>query len=473
MEILPESSPPRRDRESLIAFLQYCQGKAKERQQTQYASISLRVGHISPLAVLQSIFEPQASHFYIENPSDSEAIAGAEAIWMKSFSGESRFEETQKAIDEVLENLISIGDLDHRLAGPKFFFFHTFQDDPEEGSNFAPGTVFLPRWQVTAQGSDYFAIANLPITEDSPLEFMVDKVLAAHGKFKLFDYSKPLEADLTECSITTQEEVGTKSFEGNVEEALGFIAAGELDKLVISRAIDFELTKEAAPLDWLNQLREKYRECYSFSVSNEQSESFIGLTPELLLRVEGSRLQTEALAGSAPRGTSAGEDAQFAAKLLSSEKDLREHQFVAESIRRRLSEMGIEASLDSRTSLRVLPNVQHLCCRIEAQLEAKAHFWQILRTLHPTPAVGGTPKEKVLPTISELEDHPRGLYSGTLGWISPNGNGQAVVAIRSGLVKGKKVRLYAGAGIVEGSQPELEKRETDLKLKVLLEALGG
>ena len=473
MEIIPESYPPRRDRESLIAFLQYCQGKAIEKGQTQFASICLQVGHISPLAVLQSIFEENASHFYMENPSDSEAIAGAEAIWTKSFSGETRFEETQKAIEEVQENLICIGDLYHPLAGPKFFFFHTFQDDPEEGSNFAPGTVFLPRWQVTAQGSDYFAIANLPISEDSPLESMVDKILAAHGKFEIFDYSQPLEADFTECTITAKHEVGEKSFEENVVQALELIEKGELDKLVISRAIDFELSKEAAPLDWLNQLREKYRECFSFSVSNEGSESFIGLTPELLLRIEGSHLQTEALAGSAPRGTTAGEDARFAAKLLSSEKDLREHQFVAESIRRRLSEMDIEANLVSRTSLRVLPNVQHLCRRIEAELETNANFWKILRTLHPTPAVGGTPKKKVQPAISELEDHPRGLYSGTLGWVSPNGNGQAVVAIRSGLVKGKKVRLYAGAGIVKGSQPDLEKRETDLKLKVLLEALGG
>ena len=471
MEILPESSPPRRDRASLIAFLQYCQGKAKELQQTQYASISLRVGHISPLAVLQSIFEKDAAHFYMENPADSEAIAGAEAVWAKTFSSESRFEETQKAINHVLDNMICIGDLGHRMAGPKFFFFHTFQDEAEESSNFAPGTVFLPMWQVSSQGSDYFAVANLPITEESPIEFLVEKILAAHGKFELFDYSQPQDAEFPEFKILDQKPVGEKKFEDNVSAALQYIRDGELDKLVLSRAIDFTLSEEAAPLDWLNRLREKYRECFSFSVSNGEGESFIGLTPELLLKIEKNHLQTEALAGSAPRGTSAGEDAHFASQLLSSEKDLREHQFVAESIQRRLADMGIEATLDSRTSLRVLPNVQHLCCRIEAESEKGFNFWEILRTLHPTPAVGGTPKEKVLPTISELEDHPRGLYSGTLGWADPSGEGQAVVAIRSGLVKGKQVRLYAGAGIVEGSQPELEKRETDLKLKVLLEAL--
>ena len=471
MEIIPESQPPRRDRESLVKFLKYCQVRAGERGQTQYASISLRIGHISPLAVLQSIFEPKAAHFYMENPANSEAIAGAEAVWLKTFSGPSRFSEAQEAMDAVLANTICIGDLDHRMAGPKFYFFHTFQDDPEPGSNFAPGTVFLPRWQVSAQGNDYFAVANLPIDESSPIELLAEKVLAAHGKFQVFDYSQPTRSELPPIEILEQTDVGHQDFEENVNQALARIRKGDFEKLVLSRAIDFKLSAEAAPLDWLNRLREKYRECYSFSVSDGHGESFIGLTPELLLRIEGNQLQTEALAGSAPRGTTAGEDAKFAAELLSSDKDLREHQFVAQSIQRRLADLGIVAEGESRPALRVLPNVQHLFLRIAASLSSEPYFWKTLRALHPTPAVGGTPREKVLPTIAELEGYPRGLYAGTLGWAAPDGEGQAVVAIRSGLVQGDQVRLYAGAGIVEGSQPDLEKRETDLKLKVLLEAL--
>ncbi|MBT7854548.1 MAG: isochorismate synthase, partial [Opitutae bacterium] len=102
MEIIPESSPPQRDRESLVRFLEYCRRRAIELGRPQYASISLRVKHISPLAVLQSIFEPDASHFYLEKPGDGEAVAGAEAVWEQVFSGPSRFTDAQEATQAVL-----------------------------------------------------------------------------------------------------------------------------------------------------------------------------------------------------------------------------------------------------------------------------------------------------------------------------------------------------------------------------------
>ena len=131
MEVLPESSPLRRDEESLVRFLEHCQSRAIERGRPQFASISLRVKHISPLAVLQSISEPSSVHFYMERPAEGEAIAGAEEAWREEFAGSSRFVDAQSAIDDVTRNIICIGDLDHRLAGPLFFFYYTFADEPE------------------------------------------------------------------------------------------------------------------------------------------------------------------------------------------------------------------------------------------------------------------------------------------------------------------------------------------------------
>ena len=471
MEIYPESSPPRRDRESLVQFLEYCQRRSVESGRTQFASVSLRVKHISPLAVLQSIIDPRAAHFYMEQPSGGEAVAGAESVWQKESTGSSRFADAQSAIDTVLADTICIGDLGHGLAGPHFFFFYTFADEPEPDSPFPPGTVFLPRWQVAGSGGEYFAVANLPISPEAPLTLLAEKVLAAHAKFQAFEYSDTLQPGPLQVSILESAELGEGSYQDRVSKALEKIRAGKFHKLVLSRALDFTLSSEPDPLNWLNQLREKYRECFSFSVSRGSGESFVGLTPELLMRTEGTMFQTEALAGSAPRGGSAGEDARHAAELLASGKDLHEHRFVAEAIVRRLAEVGVDAEVPQRPGLRALPNVQHLLSRIEGRLPEGAAFWQLLRALHPTPAVGGTPKDAVLDAIAELEEHPRGLYAGTLGWVGPDGAGQAVVAIRSALVRGREVRLYAGAGIVDGSVPEMEKRETDLKLQVLLEAL--
>ena len=472
MEVLPESSPPRRDEESLVRFLEHCQSRAIERGRPQFASISLRVKHISPLAVLQSISEPSSVHFYMERPAEGEAIAGAEEAWREEFAGSSRFVDAQSAIDDVTRNTICIGDLDHRLAGPRFFFYYTFADEPETGSSFPPGTVFLPRWQVVGSAGDYFAVANLPVAHDAPVKTLAQKVFAAHSKFQGFDYPEPPQKESQPVSVISSVELGERSFEERVSSALDRIQAGEFKKLVISRALDFTTSGTPDPLCWLNRLREKYRECYSFSVSNGGGESFVGLTPEILITTNGDQLQTEALAGSAPRGKTAGEDARFASELLSSNKDLHEHALVADSIVRRLIEFGVDAEMDARPGLRVLPNVQHLLTGIRGKITTKSSFWKLLETLHPTPAVGGTPVAGVLSAINELEDHPRGLYAGTLGWVGPTGDGHAVVAIRSALVSSLRVRIFAGAGIVNGSVPESEKLETDLKLQVLLEALG-
>ena len=181
---------------------------------------------------------------------------------------------------------------------------------------------------------------------------------------------------------------------------------------------------------------------------------------------------TEAIAGSAPRGATAGEDAKFARDLLESEKDLHEHACVRDSILRRLKSVGVSGGrAESAPRLLPLANVQHLRTAIEAEVGDEVHLLDILQEMHPTPAVGGTPREAAVPRITDLEQIDRGLYSGVVGWFNHLNEGEMVVGIRSALIEGADACLYAGAGIVEGSTPDKETRETELKLRALLEAL--
>jgi menaquinone-specific isochorismate synthase len=227
------------------------------------------------------------------------------------------------------------------------------------------------------------------------------------------------------------------------------------------------------PLRLLNGLRERFPECYSFSVANGCGQSFIGASPERLVRVSKGVLETEALAGSARRGASASEDAALGAALLSSEKDLREQRHVLDSIVRRLAPLGLTLTFPEAPSLRKLANVQHLHTPVSATLPAGVHLLDALARLHPTPAVGGSPREEAVARIRDLEGFPRGLYAGAIGWMNSRGGGEFLVGIRSALVDGNTARLYAGAGIVAGSDPEKEFAETELKFRAMREALLG
>jgi menaquinone-specific isochorismate synthase len=227
------------------------------------------------------------------------------------------------------------------------------------------------------------------------------------------------------------------------------------------------------PLHLLNGLRERFPGCYSFSVANGRGQSFIGASPERLVRVSKGVLETEALAGSARRGQGAREDAALGAALLASEKDRREHVHVLDSIRRRLEPLGLALDFPAQPVLRKLANVQHLYTPVSAALPEGVSLLAALAQLHPTPAVGGTPREAAVGRIGALEGFSRGLYAGAIGWVNARGGGEFLVGIRSALIDGETARVYAGAGIVAGSDTEREFAETELKFHAMRDALLG
>lgn len=268
-----------------------------------------------------------------------------------------------------------------------------------------------------------------------------------------------------------QSEAG--DYRAAVSRGLARIAAGEFQKIVLARAIDLTANRALHPLEVLNGLRERFPDCYAFSAASGAGPSFIGASPERLVRVSQGVVETEALAGSARRGAGAAEDAALAAGLVRSEKDLREHRHVIDSITRRLEPLGVKLEHAATPVLRKLANVQHLHTPMRGKLPEGVRLLDLVSVLHPTPAVGGTPREAAVACIRELEGFPRGLYAGAIGWINARGGGEFFVGLRSALVEGAKARVYAGAGIVAGSEPEREFAETELKFQALLAALRG
>lgn len=472
MQIIPEKMLPGRDRASLRTFLGGCRETAQRKGHFQLASISLAVRHISPLAVLQSIYAPEELHFYVERGSNDEALAGAEAVVEARFSGADRFAEVRAFADAILENTIAVGDLAEAFTGPHFFTAFAFNDVVPEDSPFAAATVFVPRWQVSRSGGKYGAVANIRVDPDCDLDEAVERVWGAYEKFTSFDYEDRSEAPAFSSPGSVERlERPAEEYESAVREALDMIGQGAFEKIVLSRVIELRAEDSWKPLEALNRLRETFGACFTFSFGGGGDSSFIGATPERLLRVQDGKLLTEAIAGSAPRGDSAGEDARHARALLESAKDLHEHACVRDSILRRLACCGLVGRAEPEPRLLQLANVQHLRTAIEAEISPEVHLLDVVAELHPTPAVGGTPRESAVPKIGDLESFDRGLYAGVIGWFNHLNEGEMIVGLRSALIEGKVARLFAGAGIVRGSQAERELGETAIKLRAVRDAL--
>jgi menaquinone-specific isochorismate synthase len=474
MTILPLHPADNASPEALQAFLAQCQAAARRDGRAKLVSISLAVGALDPLAVLESIFEPTQPHFYAERPSLQTAIAGAEVAVGFEAEGPERFAAVQRWVRETLAHTIAVGDVAAPFGGPHFFAAFAFRERAEAGEPFPAASIFVPRWQVSLAGETTTAVANLLVTPEADLGALALRVWRAHAKFHGFGYAEAAAGEGAGPAAAPRfERREAGDYRGAVAQALERIAAGEFKKIVLARAQDMAADRPLHPLRVLNGLRQRFPDCYAFSCARGAGPSFIGASPERLVRVSQGRVETEALAGSIRRGAGASEDAALAAALLRSEKDRREHREVLDDIVARLTPLGLAPECAETPQVRRLANVQHLHTAVQATLPEGTGLLDVLAALHPTPAVGGSPRDAAVARIRELEGFPRGLYAGALGWLNARGGGEFFVGIRSALVEGARARVYAGAGIVAGSTPEKEFAETELKFMAMLDAFAG
>ena len=263
---------------------------------------------------------------------------------------------------------------------------------------------------------------------------------------------------------------GREAWEAMVRAALEAIAAGELEKVVLARRLHLVAGAAFDPGTALRRLKARYPECFVFAVARDRAV-FLGATPERLVRLRGGRLETAAVAGSTGRGDTPQADRALARALLESPKEREEHALVVRMLRETLAPVCRRLEVPDEPRVLTLANVQHLYTPIAGQVDGVT-IPQLVGRLHPTPALGGWPREAALAFIRRWEGGSRGWYAGPLGWFDHRGEGEMAVAIRSGLVRGTEAWLFAGCGVVAGSDPEREWQETRLKLQPLAAALG-
>lgn len=267
-------------------------------------------------------------------------------------------------------------------------------------------------------------------------------------------------------------------FRGQVALALEAIADGALEKVVLARSLTVDHDGSFDVTAFLERLRSLYPTCALIAIGRGD-DTFLAATPETLVRVRGDRVETAALAGSAPRGRTPEEDRTLGAALLGSSKERAEHAHVVDAIRGALAPRCESLRVPDEPGLRRLFGIQHLETNIEGRLGAAGgDVLALVAALHPTPAVGGVPRAAAQAWLQRHEGLDRGWYAAPVGWLDAAGGGDFRVALRSGLIRngvrrdgGSRARLFAGAGLVEGSVPEQELAETRIKLRALLAPL--
>jgi menaquinone-specific isochorismate synthase len=380
-------------------------------------------------------------------------VGWGEVARVELSAGTDRFTAGEKWLRELFDRARVTDEVGLPGTGAVAFGSFTF-DASCEGSVLVVPKVVLGRdghgkaWMTTI-GDEPAAMPGVP---GFRLRSLSPAPLCSPGTIRWHDGSQP--APLWERAVAA---------------AVDRIVAGQLQKVVLAR--DLYATADI-PIDQrvlLRRLAARYPDCYTFACAG-----LVGATPELLIRRRGLEVSSLVLAGTAPRGATPDEDAALATDLLRSAKNTEEHAYAAASVREVLEPLCDELTLPERPGLLRLANVHHLGTRVHGRLSATARERTALGlagSLHPTAAVGGTPTETAIELIRELEHMDRDRWAGATGWVDADGNGEWGIALRSAHVTGNRARLFAGCGIVAGSDPATELAETQVKFRPMQAAL--
>lgn len=362
-------------------------------------------------------------------------------------AGEDRFTTGEK----WLRDLFDAADVDDQVrvrgSGPVAFGTFTF-DASSDGS-----VLIIPRTVLgrDGRGRAWLTTATGPGQPSGPEPVTVPDPLSS---VRWHDGSLP-----------------APQWEQAVAAAVAEIKAGRLRKVVLARDLYATADEPIDPRVLLRRLAARYPECYTFAC-----DGMVGATPELLIQQTGREVSALVLAGTTPRGGDTAEDEALGAELLASAKNTEEHSYAVASMRDALGPLCDTLDVEARPALLKLPNLQHLGTRVRGTLAPTGtprSALALAAAVHPTAAVCGTPTGAAFELIRELEHMDRERYAGPVGWVDAEGNGEWGIALRCAQLSGRSARLFAGCGIVAGSDPAAELAEAQVKFRPMRGALEG
>ncbi len=366
-------------------------------------------------------------------------------------------------IDVLRKRLLESGDGEVRYYGGGRF--DPEREASEEWGPFGSYSFVLPRFELHAGEEGATLMCNLVLPRDASRQ---EEVL---GQIEgLRAPSGGRDATLPE-PLYRKDAPEHEGWGGNVGRALAAFSEGRMGKVVLARRAVFGFGEDLDGLLLAEELRDAAPDCFRFYVQPVEGAAFLGASPERLFRREGRSVRSEAVAGTRPRGASSAADEELREELLGSEKDHSEHRFVKFGIEESLRPLCVRLDVEDGVSEMKLASRRHLVSRVRGELREGVADAEVLRALHPTPAVGGYPGVAALEGIRELEPFDRGWYAGPIGWVGADAS-EFAVGIRSGLVRGSTLALFSGAGIVPGSDPDEEWAEVEQKIGDFTGAFG-
>lgn len=392
------------------------------------------------------------SYLYWDNPGLNE-----------SFLAIDECQRNNKLLQIEETNFISNQDEFSLERIPDILLSRKFPNDKSADTwqDFDNSYAFIPKIIFYKKTNDYF----LTIFSEYGNNKTYSEIIEEFEKY-LDDINNSQNIIINQPSIDIITQTNAEDWEKMINYSLQKIKDAEIKKVVLSRFVSGNINSKTDLNFLTSKLKDDYPGSYIF-IYKRNSSIFLGASPEKLFSINGNVIETEALAGTIARGESNSTDNELSDLLLNDSKELSEHNNVLDYIVSNLYEITTDIKYQAPT-IKKLKYIQHLWTPITAKLRPGQSIHTLINKLHPTPAVCGDPKEKALHIINELEKFDRGLFTGILGWYNNKGYGDVIVAIRSALIKNNKLLLFAGCGIVEGSTPEKEFTETELKLKSIL-----
>lgn len=402
------------------------------------------------------------------HPDAGSAIVAVGSAWRCETEGPTRFKNVNLAWRTFIDAAVGEGDPDDEAGPPVAMAGFAFAPGPAGGrewEGFPNGELTLPALTVRQTRSGAFLTLAVVI---DPQSGAPERDRLIETWWSLAAHAARVETPHAERRRIVDEQPSAVQWKADVAAAAAAVRSGAMRKVVLARQVKIA-NVGAGEADVIRRMRDGYPGCTVFA-AGRGDRCFVGATPELLVRVEGGTVTTGALAGSAPRGATPDEDRGFGSALLASRKDRLEHAVVVDDLRQTIDEVCTDVSAGATPSLLRVANVQHLFTPITGRLRDLCVL-DLVERLHPSPAVGGLPRDAALAWVNRHEGFDRGWYAGPIGWVDHRGEGEFAVAIRSALLRGREALLFAGCGIMGDSDPDLEYTESQLKLQSMLSAL--
>ncbi len=455
------------EQERLASNLHKAVKRARRSGEQTLASISLKLSaEVDPTEVACASRRAGEPWFVFEQPDHGRASLGGlgEAIGLQA-SGPERFEQVARRWREL--SAAAVGEGAIAMGG--------FSFAPDGGSSphwqgYRPASLVVPEVTLTRRERDVRLTLTAPASPDDLPEELLARLLARAGELQ--QRRLPLLDPAPSGRFQVASAMPPEHFESAVARASELIGQGEMEKIVLAREVQVHAPTAYDPAAVLGVLREEFPSCFTFCVGRGEA-AFVAASPELLVRREGHRVSTLALAGSTRRSADPAVDDHLGEQLLRDESYREEHAIVARRIERMLRAHAVWVAAAPEPELVRIANIQHLATPIRAQLASPMDALELVGMMHPTPAVGGEPLAQAAPLIPALEGLDRGWYAGPVGWTDATGDGEFCVALRCALLRGSVARCYAGNGIVRDSEPAAELAETEIKLQALLPLLAA